>query len=91
MKTVLLEYKGDFDSNYRIDYRGDYYTFDSWTGDTEKELIGGWAEATLDSGSGGSSGDFGPVAVPLTASEAAMVLAWARARARQADAEGNTT
>ena len=68
----MLEYEENFDSSFQVDYRGDYYTFDYWTRDKEKELM---AEATLDNGSGGSSGDFGPVAVPLTASEAATVPA----------------
>jgi hypothetical protein len=79
MKTVVLEYEGDFDSNYRIDYRGIITRLIIGRGTRKKGLM---AEATLDSG---SSGDFGPVAVPLrTALEAVMVPAWARVRARQA-------
>ena len=43
LKTIVLEYEGEFDSNYRIDEGGDKYTFDHWTRDTEKELMEEWA------------------------------------------------
>jgi hypothetical protein len=43
LKTVVLEYEGDFDSNHGFDFGGDHYTFAHWTRDTEKELVAEWA------------------------------------------------
>ena len=50
LKTVVLEYEGEFDSSFRIDDGGDKYTFDHWTRDTEKELMEEWAAMGRDGG-----------------------------------------
>jgi hypothetical protein len=47
LKTVVLEYEGDFDSNHRFDFGGDHYTFAHWTRDTEKELMAEWTAMGL--------------------------------------------
>ena len=43
LRTVVLEYEGNFDSNHGFDYGGDHYTFAHWMRDTEKELRAEWA------------------------------------------------